>query len=130
MLPYHFCLVAPFPDQYSPFYNNQPVEKVEEVEENDECSSNGTERPDDDHDDNNFDSSNNQEQRFSDVVVPATPVERGLACLNSMRRTMAVTWWFVQPILFSLIGSEVDILHMPGGSTGNFLTYIIVIYFE
>ncbi|KAH9594080.1 Sodium/hydrogen exchanger 9B2, variant 2 [Schistosoma haematobium] len=36
-----------------------------------------------------------------------------------MRRTMAVTWWFVQPILFSLIGSEVDILHMPGGSTGR-----------
>ncbi|CAH8438547.1 unnamed protein product [Schistosoma margrebowiei] len=101
-------ILAPFPDQYSPFYNNQPVEKVEEVEENDECSSNETERPDDDH-----------EQPFSDVVVPATPVERGLACLNSMRRTMAVTWWFVQPILFSLIGSEVDILHMPGGSTGR-----------
>ncbi|CAH8436665.1 unnamed protein product [Schistosoma intercalatum] len=112
-------ILAPFPDQYSPFYNNQPVEKVEEVEENDECSSNETERPDDDHDDNNFDSSNNQEQPLSDVVVPATPVERGLACLNSMRRTMAVTWWFVQPILFSLIGSEVDILHMPGGSTGR-----------
>ncbi|VDP73792.1 unnamed protein product [Schistosoma mattheei] len=122
-------ILAPFPDQYSPFYNNQPVEKVEEVEENDECSSNETERPDDDHDNNNFDSSNNQEQPFSDVVVPATPVERGLACLNSMRRTMAVTWWFVQPILFSLIGSEVDILHMPGGSTGNFPTYIIVTYF-
>ncbi|CAH8436664.1 unnamed protein product [Schistosoma mattheei] len=87
-------ILAPFPDQYSPFYNNQPVEKVEEVEENDECSSNETERPDDDHDNNNFDSSNNQEQPFSDVVVPATPVERGLACLNSMRRTMAVTWWF------------------------------------
>ncbi|CAH8437783.1 unnamed protein product [Schistosoma rodhaini] len=112
-------ILAPFPDQYSPFYNNQPVEKVEEVEENDECSSNETERPDDDQDDNNFDGLNHQEQPFGDVVVPATPVERGLACLNSMRRTMAVTWWFVQPILFSLIGSEVDILHMPGGSTGR-----------
>ncbi|CAH8437053.1 unnamed protein product [Schistosoma turkestanicum] len=110
-------ILAPFPDQYSPFYNNQPVEKVEEVEENDECSSNETERPDNNNASKNFDSPYHHEQPFSDVVVPATPVERGLACLNSMRRTMAVTWWFVQPILFSLIGSEVDLLHLPGGST-------------
>ncbi|TNN06996.1 Sodium/hydrogen exchanger 9B2 [Schistosoma japonicum] len=118
------------PDQYSSFYSNQPVEKVEEVEENDECTSNETERPDYESDDNNNDNPNQRGQPIDDIVIPATPVERGLACLNSMRRTMAVTWWFVQPILFSLIGSEVDILHMPGGSTGRgigaFLLSLIV----
>ncbi|CAH8446093.1 unnamed protein product [Heterobilharzia americana] len=122
-------LTPTYPEQYTAYYNNQPVEKVEEVEENDECSSNEAEgktnrkvcdsnkvMTDEDHNSNNY---NHQGQLFSVEVVPATPAERGMACLNSMRRTMAVTWWFVQPILFSLIGSEVDIIHLPGGSTGR-----------
>lgn len=62
----------------------------------------------------------NAKLQSSNASLPsATPTERGLACLNSMRRTMAATWWFVQPILFSLIGSEVNVFNMRGESTGR-----------
>ncbi|VDP74551.1 unnamed protein product [Echinostoma caproni] len=52
-----------------------------------------------------------------DSPLSATPQERGLACLNSMRQTLAAVWWFVQPILFSLIGAEVDLSNLAGAST-------------
>ncbi|VDQ06047.1 unnamed protein product [Trichobilharzia regenti] len=127
-------LVPTFAEQYAAYYNNQPVEEVEEVEENDDSSSNEVDKRIqkqnennqvtniDDHNASNY---NHHIQTTSEEVVPATPAERGLACLNSMRRTMAVTWWFVQPILFTLIGSEVNIIHMPGESTGKFNTDIV-----
>ncbi|CAH8826819.1 unnamed protein product [Trichobilharzia szidati] len=133
--------VPTFAEQYAAYYNNQPVEKVEEVEENDDTSSNEVDKRIrkqsennqvtniDDHNASNYD--HNIQTTSSEEVVPATPAERGLACLNSMRRTMAVTWWFVQPILFTLIGSEVNITHMPGGSTGRGLgAFFISLFFR
>uniref|UniRef100_A0A0X3P1B4 Sodium/hydrogen exchanger 9B1 n=1 Tax=Schistocephalus solidus TaxID=70667 RepID=A0A0X3P1B4_SCHSO len=35
--------------------------------------------------------------------------ERGLACVKTMRSFMATLWWFVQPLLFCLIGADVAV---------------------
>ncbi|CAL8104569.1 unnamed protein product [Calicophoron daubneyi] len=59
------------------------------------------------------------EGETADTEHAATPRERGMACVCSMRQTMATLWWIVQPVLFSLIGYEVDFTRLRGTATGN-----------
>ncbi|BHF79714.1 Sodium/hydrogen exchanger 9B2 [Sparganum proliferum] len=44
-------------------------------------------------------------------AVPSAS-ERGLACVKTMRTFMATLWWFVQPLLFCLIGADVAVEKM------------------
>nr|CAH8824352.1 unnamed protein product [Trichobilharzia regenti] len=117
-------LVPTFAEQYAAFTTISQLKnkRIQKQNENNQVTNI------DDHNASNY---NHHIQTTSEEVVPATPAERGLACLNSMRRTMAVTWWFVQPILFTLIGSEVNIIHMPGESTGRGLgAFFLALFFR
>lgn len=122
-----------FPDSVSPTFReqyaavcNQPVDKLEELAECEDEVGTVTQlvKPSKQGEQNsNADADQDQLEPASpepDVPMPATPEERGLACLNSMRQTLAAVWWFVQPILFSLIGAEVNLSTLGGASTGEF----------
>ncbi|CAL8104960.1 unnamed protein product [Calicophoron daubneyi] len=63
--------------------------------------------------------------------LPPTAQERGAACVQSMRLALAAIWWFAQPILFTLIGSEVDFTRIRDASTGfGVLCFLIALFFR
>ncbi|KAL3311393.1 Sodium/hydrogen exchanger 9B2, partial [Cichlidogyrus casuarinus] len=41
-----------------------------------------------------------------------TPTDRGMECLKSIRIVYAALWWFLQPLLFVLIGTEVNLFKL------------------
>ncbi|THD22638.1 Sodium/hydrogen exchanger domain-containing protein 1 [Fasciola hepatica] len=118
-------------EQYSAVCS-QPVDKLEELAECEDELGTVTQlmkpcRPGEQN--SNVDADRDQEEYSApepDILLPATPEERGLACLNSMRQTLAAVWWFVQPILFSLIGAEVNLYTLGGASTGRGVACLII----
>ncbi|VEL35316.1 unnamed protein product [Protopolystoma xenopodis] len=59
------------------------------------------------------------EDEMTMVNLPASPLDRGAFCLLSTRQTFAALWWFVQPLLFALIGAEIDVTKIKGGALGK-----------
>ncbi|KAG5442010.1 Sodium/hydrogen exchanger 9B2 [Clonorchis sinensis] len=116
-----------FREQYAAMHS-QPVEKLDEKEELEDEYMTQAQKPketelyaekESEKNVNAFGSSTAITNGADSLVaLPATPQERGLTCLNSMRQTLAAVWWFVQPVLFTLIGAEVNLFRLAGGSTG------------
>ncbi|KAF8565382.1 hypothetical protein P879_08360 [Paragonimus westermani] len=131
-------LTPTFREQYASMHH-QTVEKLAEIEEND-YDQNELTRPksdaaailDDQQNSNALEADGTPGAggavgSLSFVCqLPATPKERGLACVKSMRQTLAALWWFVQPILFSLIGSEVNLTQIAGQSIGQGIASLLI----
>lgn len=48
---------------------------------------------------------------------------KGLECLKVMRGYMATCWWFVQPLLFCLIGADIPVEKLRADTIGELLTF-------
>ncbi|KAF5405483.1 Sodium/hydrogen exchanger domain-containing protein 1 [Paragonimus heterotremus] len=131
-------LTPTFREQYASMHH-QTVEKLAEIEENDYDQNELTRSKSDAA--VILDDQQNSNVLEADVApgaggavgslslvcrLPATPKERGLACVKSMRQTLAALWWFVQPILFSLIGSEVNLTQIAGQSIGQGIASLLI----
>ncbi|KAF7260484.1 hypothetical protein EG68_03041 [Paragonimus skrjabini miyazakii] len=131
-------LTPTFREQYASMHH-QTVEKLAEIEENDYDQNELTRSKSDAA--AILDDQQNSNVLEADVThgagtavgslslvcqMPATPKERGLACVKSMRQTLAALWWFVQPILFSLIGSEVNLTQIAGQSIGQGIASLLI----
>ncbi|CAL8089022.1 unnamed protein product [Calicophoron daubneyi] len=134
----HKLLSPAFRDQH-PNIHNLPVDKLEEEEEEADSHDIDIKDPersrthsfDDQNQNDAADPNDMSETDIPEVPLPATPKERGLACVCSMRQTMAAIWWFVQPVLFSLIGSEVNLARLRGASTGRgIISFLIALVFR
>ena len=49
---------------------------------------------------------------------------KGLECLKVMRGYMATCWWFVQPLLFCLIGADIPVEKLRADTIGSSLRWI------
>ncbi|CAH8509857.1 unnamed protein product [Dicrocoelium dendriticum] len=123
-------LSPPFREQYAGIYN-QPVDKLEGIEELDYDPADGKAKRSEvqgplEPPDRNINAMGSGGWDGVSTHRPATPKERGLACVNSMRQMMAAIWWFVQPLLFSLIGSEVNLAVLAGQSIGHGVASLLI----
>ncbi len=50
---------------------------------------------------------------------------KGMECLKVMRSYMATCWWFVQPLLFTLIGADIPVEKLRADTIGKFLGAIL-----